>query len=97
MHVIGHDHKLVQLNARMMPGYDLPAILGDASQIIQLRFTANDITENTLMIFDANRYEISARRSVIVPAQPNAASMMVLGIKGHRWYRCWMIIVTITM
>lgn len=67
--MIRHNHELVYLAAAIKRGKFVPKGLNHTSDIIQLHFTIDDISEQTLAILHANRDEIGARPAVVIMAQ----------------------------
>lgn len=45
MHMIRHDHELIQCNIRKMAGNFQPVISGNFSDVVQVHYTINYFTE----------------------------------------------------
>jgi hypothetical protein len=86
MDMIGHDHKGVRFDARIMARQLVPCRLHHPPGVIQQHFAAYDIPEETRMILRADGDEIRPGLGVIIIHQPDGSPMMFLRVIFHRLY-----------
>jgi len=83
VHVVGHDHKRIQFNVRVMVGQIVPCPDNDLPKWIHPHLALHHLAKQTFATLRANGDKIRPRLGIIVSLQTDAAAVVFIRVVRH--------------